>query len=150
MPAQATFHTHAVIVKSIIAPSTTTIIAAAEAAALEPTLNIHAQLAWCIVGAVSGAILALSVWTPLIDERPEWLARRIFFKWGSSFCGGVTLAPWAIEYYQLPCSVATCLGVSTVVSAVVVALLHAVMPHIERVVDEGLRATIRRIFGKDK
>lgn len=128
--------------------------AAASMALLAPDDGMFSSwrlVAYCIIGSVAGALLAITIWTP--DGTSERnLLRRLAAKFVASMVGGVTLAPALLEHYQpllAPAGLrpATVLAASCVIAMMSVAILHRLAPWAERRLDDmlgGLKKPNRR------
>lgn len=84
----------------------------------------------CVLGAVAGAFLAISIWPPKNYTQANQL-RSLGAKFGASMISGATFTPAIIRAADWPIDADVVLAVSTGVAMVAVAVIHAVVPILE-------------------
>lgn len=94
------------------------------------------RIAYCLIGALSGAFVSVAVFPPKTDEKS--VARRMGTKFGCSAIGGIVLTPKAIEYFGWEPNADNLIFSSFLVATIAVSLLHTVLPMLERKITEYL------------
>ena len=87
----------------------------------------------CVVGAIIGAFLAISVFPPDDDSETN-KTRRLALKFGASMCGGIVFTPAAMQWIGLPKTSDYLMGGSAIVAVFVVSGLHFIAPKVESVI----------------
>jgi hypothetical protein len=95
-------------------------------------LNDTKQVAFCVIGSIIGAFIAIAVFPPQHDTEVRTM-QRVFFKFGASMGCGILLGPLLIEWQEWNVSYAKVMGISGIVSIFAVGILHPVAPRFELV-----------------
>ncbi len=106
---------------------------AAAAAAAEQTIMGDATLRmYCIIGSVTGAVLAVTVFLPSGDSDSKQFIQNLAVKFAASSAVGVLAGPFVIRYFDFAVDADMVIGISGGLAATGVWMLHIAMPLLER------------------
>ncbi len=122
--------------KTILMGAAVAETAAGAAAVALPSMELYDDgrlAAFCIMGSILGAFLAISVFTPDKDTEIN-LTRRLAMKFSASLILGLTMTPMLMEYRAITLTPSHVIAVATFVATIGTMAVHFGAPAVKGVV----------------
>lgn len=106
-----------------------------QAAAVAGVFNDVPLIALCVIGSTLGAMLTLSLFPVPQGSTDAGRSRQMMFRFASSLACGVCFTPMTVRFSGLDFSGDAVIFVAGIVAAFGVAVLHLLVPRLEKLVD---------------